>query len=168
MSVDHLACTRYQAVSPTIFVCSAPYTLATMEFICYRLFSRWWPWTPKDRFVALKILTKDAMSSPSTTSELELSRRIATADPHHPGLQYVRLVLDSFDISSPQGNHVCLVYEPMRETLSTFQERTQNRRLPSNLMKPLLRFLLLGLDYLHTKCHVSHTGLRLSHHHIWH
>lgn len=108
--------------------------------------------------MTLKILTKDATGSPFTTSEVELSRHIAKAGPWHQGLQYVRLVLDSFEISGQHGNHLCLVYEPMRETISTFQRRVQNERLPGTVMKPLLRFLLMGLDYLHTKCHVIHTG----------
>ncbi|KAK5304602.1 hypothetical protein LTR99_003665 [Exophiala xenobiotica] len=115
-------------------------------------------WLDEDAFVTLKILTKDASGSRSTNSEVELSRHIANADPRHHGLRYVRLVRDSFEISGQHGNHLCLVYEPMRETISTFQRRVQNERLPGTVMKPLLRLLLMGLDYLHSECQVIHTG----------
>ena len=94
----------------------------------------------------------------SACSELALSKHIAAADPTHEGLRYVRTVLDSFETQTPSGVHLCLVYVPMRETLSTFQRRLKNGCLPGNLLKPLLKFLLTGLDYLHTQSHVIHTG----------
>lgn len=46
----------------------------------------------------------------------------------------------------------------MRETLSTFQRRLSHGCIPRDLLKPLLRFMLTGLDYLHTQCHIIHTG----------
>ncbi|KAK5191507.1 hypothetical protein LTR92_008680 [Exophiala xenobiotica] len=87
-------------------------------------------WLDEDAFVTLKILTKDASGSRSTNSEVELSRHIADADPRHHGLRYVRLVRDSFEISGQHGNHLCLVYEPMRETISTFQRHLK----PENVL----------------------------------
>ncbi|KAK6365862.1 hypothetical protein LTR64_008698 [Lithohypha guttulata] len=36
----------------------------------------------------------------------------------------------------------------------------KNECIPGNLMKPLLKFLLTGLDYLHTVCHIIHTDLK--------
>jgi hypothetical protein len=50
----------------------------------------------------------------------------------------------------------------MRETISTFQERLVDERIPSYLLKPLLKCLLTALDYLHTSCHIIHTGTFLS------
>lgn len=103
-------------------------------------------------------MTRDAVDDHATSSELALSEWIAKADPKHEGLRCVRTVLESFEAESKFGAHLCLVYVPMRETLSTFQRRMRNECIPANLMKPLLRFLLTGLDYLHTVCNVIHTG----------
>ena len=51
-----------------------------------------------------------------------------------------------------------LVYEPMREPLWLFQRRWENDKLPVALLKVYLRFILRGLDYLHSECHIIHTG----------
>lgn len=71
----------------------------------------------------------------------------------------MRTILNSFEAHSRFGVHSCLVYSPMRETLSTFACRLQNGCLPGYLVKPLLKILLTGLDYLHTQCHIIHTGI---------
>lgn len=77
----------------------------------------------------------------------------------HEGLQYLRTVLESFEVQNQSEKHLCLVHAPMRETLSTFQRRIAEGCIPSDLLKPLLRFPLIGLDYLHTICHIINTGI---------
>lgn len=46
----------------------------------------------------------------------------------------------------------------MRETLSMYQRRFDGGRMPLPLVKTYIRVLLTGLDYLHTKCRIVHTG----------
>ena len=67
-------------------------------------------------------------------------------------------MLDNFEVPGQNGPHLCLVYEPMREPLWLFQRRWENGKLPPALLKVYLRFLLRGLDYLHSECHIIHTG----------
>lgn len=38
------------------------------------------------------------------------------------------------------------------------QKRLRNKDFTSDGIKEMAKMFLLGLDYLHTKCHVIHTG----------
>lgn len=67
-------------------------------------------------------------------------------------------MVDSFEVIGPSGSHVALVYDVMRESLSKFQRRLPEERLPIFFLKPLLTMLLTGLDHLHRECHIIHTG----------
>jgi serine/threonine-protein kinase SRPK3 len=128
--------------------------------VVFKRLSRWR--FQKDRFLAIKVLRNDVFDTQLRASEVVLSQRIAKADPKHEGLRYVRTVQESFEVQGPYGKHLCLVYVLMRETLATFQRRLENERVPGILLKPLLVLLLTGLDYLHTRCHIIHTGTFVS------
>ncbi|KAH7317822.1 kinase-like domain-containing protein [Rhexocercosporidium sp. MPI-PUGE-AT-0058] len=49
--------------------------------------------------------------------ELKVSQRISTANSSHLGASYIRVPIDNFQIDGSHGKHICLVYQPMRETL---------------------------------------------------
>lgn len=118
--------------------------------------ARWsWPGNP---FVTLKILTNGLVEKFAPRTELEISRCIATTDPKSEGVRYLRTVLDSFEVIGPDSTHVALIYAPMRESLSRFQRRLVGSQIPSYFLKPLIAMTLTGLDYLHTHCHIIHTG----------
>jgi len=109
--------------------------------------------------VALKIAVTDPESQHLADHELNISQRI-DKDPTHPGYPFVRSLLDGFQITGPHGKHACLVYEPMRESLWRFQHRFGHGRLPPTVLKVYVKVLLLGLDYLHSVCHIIHTDLK--------
>ncbi len=104
------------------------------------------------------MLTNGLFDNSAASTELETSRCIATTDPKAKGLRYLRTVLDSFEVTGPDSTHVGLVYAPMRESISEFQSRLSNDRIPSDILKPFLEMVLTGLDYLHSKCRIIHTG----------
>ena len=119
----------------------------------------WWQATP---FVTLKILTSGVIEKTAASSELEISRYITQTDPISEGSRYLRTVLTSFEVAGPDSTHLGSVYVPMRESISKFQRRLSKGRIPGYFLKPLLVMLLTGLDHLHTKCHIIHTGTRLA------
>ncbi|KAH7881847.1 kinase-like domain-containing protein [Phlebopus sp. FC_14] len=119
--------------------------------------SRWAWLTP--RYAALKVLVHNFPNKDEAYHEYNISRRIASADPSHAGARCVRTTLDAFELQGPHGQHVCLVYEPMRETLPTLEKRVGGRLSPG-MVKELLKVLLRALDYLHTRCHVVHTDIK--------
>ena len=86
------------------------------------------------------------------------SRVIADADPSHEALSFLRPPLEAFKLIGPRGTHTCLVYEPMRETLFKLQRRLPGNKVPLNLFKLYVFCLLEALDYLHSACHLIHTG----------
>ncbi len=79
-------------------------------------------------------------------------------NPSHNGFDFVRIMLDDFEVTGPDGTHLCLVYEPMREPLWMFQQRLPNSKTPPPLLKVYLGIFLQALDYLHSECHIVHTG----------
>lgn len=103
-----------------------------------------------------------ACSAAEVAANLELEIAINQAqqlDPMHEGISFVRSPLDNFEIANPKGGfHLCLVHEPMREPLTIYQRRFEDHVTPLPLGKLDLRFLLQGLDYLHTRCRIVHTG----------
>ena len=115
-------------------------------------------WRPQP-YVALKINNCDFVDREAAQHELRISKTLAGTNPLHEGFPYVRTLLDSFETTGPDGSHICLVYELMREPLWLFQKRCRDGKLSLALIKVYLTFLLRGLDYLHSECHIVHTGM---------
>lgn len=105
--------------------------------------------------MALKIANTNASSA---RYEREIEEHISTTDPSHRGRSLIRTFLDSFELKGPEGSYSCLVYPPMREPLSMYQRRFDDRKMPLPLIKTYIRALLTGLYYLHKECRTVHTG----------
>ncbi|KAG4439766.1 hypothetical protein IFR05_004734 [Cadophora sp. M221] len=110
------------------------------------------------QYVAVKIGASRYGSIAADEHELKLSKRIATANPSHPGARYIMVPIGDFQINGSHGVHICLVYHPMRETLYDFRNRFKNRRFPPQILKLYVTLLLQGLNYLHSECRLIHTG----------
>lgn len=107
------------------------------------------------RHVAVKVAVFDDQDT--ANHERNITRHLQ-ANPSCEGFKFVRTVIDHFELAGTRGTHSCLVYEPMRETLKLFQKRMPDGKIPGPLLKAYLRFILLGLDYLHSECGIVHTG----------
>lgn len=83
---------------------------------------------------------------------------ISKSNPRHEGRHFVRTLLDSFTLSGTYNEHICLVFEPLREPIWLLNERFKGNVIPSGILKIMVQMLLHGLDYLHTECHIVHTG----------
>jgi hypothetical protein len=75
----------------------------------------------------------------------------------HPGSQLVRRMLGTFQLSGVVGPHTCIVHQPLSLSLRGIRELAGGR-IPSEILKPLVYGMLLGLDYLHSEAQVVHTG----------
>ena len=103
----------------------------------------------------MKISKKDSTSSARELAAYQHLDSIATAN---PGAQFVRKLHDSFKIQGIEGEHLCLVHEPLGISLETFREVMPLKRLPEKLLKAVLRHLLQALDCLHRDAEMIHTG----------
>jgi hypothetical protein len=82
--------------------------------------------------VALKIANNNGSSA---CHGREVEEHISMAGPSHRGRSLIRTFLDSFEVKGPEGSYSCLVYPPMREPLSTYQRRFDDRKMPLPSLK---------------------------------
>ena len=119
-----------------------------------------WRWLP-ERYVAIKINAANRQEKRSAENELLISQIISRTDRQHHGWHFVRKLIDDFRLVGPSGaDHICLVFEPLREPLWILKDRYEGGCIPSTLLKIMLQMILHGLDYLHRSCRVTHTGKR--------
>lgn len=116
-----------------------------------------WPWQ-STRYVTLKITNSGAEEKKAAEDELQISQHIAGLRSEHEGRAYVRLVQDWFQIQGILGDHLCLVFEPLREPIWLLGRHLGSKGVPPQVLKAFLRVILCGLDFLHSECHVMHTG----------
>lgn len=130
------------------------------SIICL-LTPRSWPWQ-STKYVTLKITNLGDEEKKATEEEIAISRHIAALHSDHEGLPYIRLVKESFQVQGLLGQHICLVFEPLREPIWLLGKHLRSVGMPPGVLKPFLRIILQGLDFLHSECHIIHTGNSLS------
>ncbi|KAG8424117.1 hypothetical protein J3458_000947 [Metarhizium acridum] len=120
-------------------------------------------WFGKKKYFAVKITTNNYCDG-EAAKELAMSAHLASGNKRHRGYHLLVTAVDHFSIKSPNGQHVCLVFEPMRDPMWLFKRRLSAGKITSStlpLFKLYIRGMLYALDYLHTDRHVIHTDLKL-------
>jgi serine/threonine protein kinase len=113
--------------------------------------------------VTLKIAGSSFINEDAAKHELNITRRLE-ANPSRMEFHLTRTVVDHFEVTEPDGTHLCLVFKSMREPLWIFQQRWTDGKIPPSLVNVYMKFVLQGLDYLHSECHIIHArefGLRI-------
>ncbi|KFZ19035.1 hypothetical protein V502_03865 [Pseudogymnoascus sp. VKM F-4520 (FW-2644)] len=95
-------------------------------------------------YQALKILSSDCYRPDPSQPPFELSilQHLSTAGPSHPGFPFVPQLRDHFELTGPNGTHVCLMLDPMgseavHATAATRARlRTRGRGDPYRHIKP--------------------------------
>ncbi|OOF96593.1 hypothetical protein ASPCADRAFT_206767 [Aspergillus carbonarius ITEM 5010] len=149
--VGEIICNRYRIISKLGWGTSSTVWLAKD--------TNRWAWQ-SNRYVTLKITNCGKEEQNSAYEEVEMSQQISRLRSNHEGRRYVRLVKEAFEIQGRLGNHLCLVFEPLREPLWLLGKHLGSNGVPSAVLKPFLKSLLLGLDFLHSECHIIHTDLK--------
>ena len=107
------------------------------------------------RYVTLKVCELD---SPPIRRELDAYRHLDTVTTSKSGALLIRELLDAFKVTGREGEHQCLVHEPLGMSMETLRLTCPGEKLPVNILKPFLIQLLLALDFLHTDAGIVHAG----------
>uniref|UniRef100_A0A8C7K839 non-specific serine/threonine protein kinase n=1 Tax=Oncorhynchus kisutch TaxID=8019 RepID=A0A8C7K839_ONCKI len=112
------------------------------------------------RFVAMKVVKSAEHYTETAVDEIKLLRSVRNTDPDDPKREMVVQLLDDFKISGVNGTHVCMVFEVLGHHLLKWIIKSNYQGLPLPCVKTIIRQVLQGLDYLHTKCEIIHTDIK--------
>ncbi|XP_030641022.1 SRSF protein kinase 3 [Chanos chanos] len=114
----------------------------------------------RKRFVALKVVKSAQHYTETALDEIKLLRCVRDSDPTDPKRETIVQLIDDFKISGVNGVHVCMVLEVLGHQLLKWIIKSNYMGLPLVCVKSILRQVLQGLDYLHTKCKIIHTDIK--------
>ncbi|GAA6080345.1 SRSF protein kinase 3 isoform X1, partial [Tachysurus ichikawai] len=114
----------------------------------------------RKRFVALKVVKSAPHYTETALDEIKLLKCVRDSDPTDPKREMIVQLIDDFKISGTNGVHVCMVLEVLGHQLLKWIIKSNYMGLPLVCVKSILRQVLQGLDYLHTKCKIIHTDIK--------
>ncbi|XP_029288502.1 SRSF protein kinase 2-like isoform X2 [Cottoperca gobio] len=114
----------------------------------------------KGRFVALKVVKSAQTFTETALDEINLLKCVRDSDPKDPKRDTIVHLIDDFRITAVSGEHVCMVLEVLGHQLLRWIVKSNYTGLPLPCVKSILRQVLQGLDYLHTKCKIIHTDIK--------
>ncbi|XP_050090004.1 SRSF protein kinase 3 [Anopheles aquasalis] len=121
----------------------------------------WLSWDLEEkRYVALKIVKSAQHFSDTAKDEIHILKSITNADPADPKRSKVVQLLNDFRITGVNGTHICMVFEVLGHNLLKLIMKSNYRGIPLANVKSIIRQVLEGLDYLHTKCKIIHTDIK--------
>jgi len=118
-----------------------------------------WDLTEK-KFVALKVVKSASHYTETALDEIKLLRCVRETDENDALRERTVMLLDDFKISGVNGTHVCMVFEVLGHNLLKFIIRNNYQGMPLQNVKVMMKQVLEGLHYLHTKCQIIHTDIK--------
>jgi len=118
-----------------------------------------WDLTEK-KFVALKVVKSASHYTETALDEIKLLKCVRESDSSDPLRERTVMLLDDFKIHGVNGSHVCMVFEVLGHNLLKFIIRNNYQGMPLENVKIMMKQVLEGLHYLHTKCKIIHTDIK--------
>lgn len=121
----------------------------------------WLCWDLEDkRFVALKIVKSAEHFTETALDEIKILRAVRDSDPSDPKRNKTVQLLNDFKMSGVNGVHVCMVFEVLGHHLLKLIIKSNYHGIPLANVRTIMKQVLEGLDYLHTKCKIIHTDIK--------
>jgi len=121
----------------------------------------WLCWDLQDKkFVALKVVKSASHYTETALDEIKLLKCVRETDENDALRERTVMLLDDFKISGVNGTHVCMVFEVLGHNLLKFIIRNNYQGMPLQNVKTMMKQVLEGLHYLHTKCQIIHTDIK--------
>jgi len=121
----------------------------------------WLCWDLTDKkFVALKVVKSASHYTETALDEIKLLKCVRETDENDALRERTVMLLDDFKISGVNGTHVCMVFEVLGHNLLKFIIRNNYQGMPLQNVKIMMKQVLEGLHYLHTKCQIIHTDIK--------
>lgn len=64
----------------------------------------------------------DYPNDEAASRELRMTQCVSSTNRRHRGYQFVRALQDSFYLEGPDGRHVCMVFDTLKEPLWNIEE----------------------------------------------
>jgi len=109
----------------------------------------------------MKILTGDLSIEKGAGDELGILKTLRDGNPQSLGYRLICQLDESFVHKGPNGDHICLVMEPLGLSLHDMYRGFPDAMLLT-LVKRIATHVLQALRYIHEECGIIHTG-RTSH-----
>lgn len=109
-------------------------------------------------YVALKIQKSAAEFVQAALHEINVLSSIADGDPSNS--KFVVQLIDNFKHTGPNGQHHCMVLEFLGDSLLRLIKYSHYKGLPLNKVREICKYILIGLDYLHSELGIIHTDLK--------
>ncbi|KAF2769192.1 putative serine/threonine protein kinase [Teratosphaeria nubilosa] len=110
------------------------------------------------RYVALKVCERDSKPARREVSAYEHLKSLRSA---HAGQRVIRQLLDSFEITVPGGEHLCLIHEPLAMSVETLTDLLPGKQMPESLLKSVLKYLLTDSNMIHADLEAGNMHFRV-------
>lgn len=125
-----------------------------------------------EKYVALKVVKSASHYTETAADEIRLLEVIGEASSTtsassdvgrstiNNGSERIVRLLNHFTVRGVNGVHTCLVFEALGCSLYRLIVRNNYQGLMLAQVKAIVRQVLTGLDFLHTRCHIIHTDIK--------
>lgn len=108
----------------------------------------------------MKVVKSAPHYTETAADEIRLLEVIREADTTDVNCDKIIRLLNNFTVRGVNGVHTCLVFEALGCSLYKLIVKNNYQGLAINQVKSIIKQILQGLCYLHTKCHIIHTDIK--------